>query len=113
MIFALSPSLLPSPFPSPSLTNHHRRPETAGHVAFFGFISEFRRPEEWPKALYLLQAVDTAMYLVVAIVIYRYCGPDVKSPALGSASPLVKKIAWGIAIPTVRAHLPPPPRLSR
>lgn len=41
------------------------------------------------------------MYLVVAIVVYRYAGVDVASPALGSASKIVVKIAYGIALPTV------------
>lgn len=73
----------------------------AGHSCFFGFIAEFREPRDWPKALAMLQLFDTTLYLVAAIVIYRYCGPEVKSPALGSAGPLVKKVAWGIAIPTI------------
>lgn len=74
---------------------------TAGHVAFFGFISEMEKPEDFPKALALLQITDTTMYVIVALVVYRYAGVDVKSPALGSAGPIVKKVAWGIAIPTV------------
>lgn len=41
------------------------------------------------------------MYLIVAIVTYRYAGADVKSPALGSTSPMVRKVAYGIAIPTI------------
>lgn len=73
----------------------------AGHVAFFSFISEFRDPREFPKALFLLQATDTSMYLVVAIVVYRYTGQEVTSPALGSASNVVMKVAYGIALPTV------------
>lgn len=73
----------------------------AGHVAFFSFISEFRDPSEFPKALFMLQATDITMYLVVAIVVYRYAGVDVASPALGSASKVVVKIAYGIALPTV------------
>ena len=73
----------------------------AGHVAFFSFISELKNPEEYPKALFLLQGVDTSMYLIVAVVTYRYAGTDVASPALGSASPLLQKIAYGIAIPTI------------
>jgi len=73
----------------------------AGHVAFFSFISEFRDPSEFPKALFLLQATDISMYLVVAVVIYRYRGADVTSPALSSTSNTVMKIAYGIALPTV------------
>lgn len=49
----------------------------------------------------MLQIADISMYIVAAIVIEYYVGPNVASPALGSASPLVSKIAWGIAIPTV------------
>ena len=41
------------------------------------------------------------MYLIAAIVIYRYGGADVASPALGSTSPMVEKVAYGIAIPTI------------
>jgi amino acid permease len=72
----------------------------AGHVAFFSFISELRRPEEFPKALYLLQITDTILYIIVAVVVYRYTGADVKSPALGSTSPVVRRVAYGIALPT-------------
>ncbi|OOF91601.1 hypothetical protein ASPCADRAFT_16880, partial [Aspergillus carbonarius ITEM 5010] len=73
----------------------------AGHVAFFGFISEMRVPTDYPKTLYMLQGIDTSMYVVAAVVIYRYGGKDVASPALGSTSPLLSKIAYGIALPTI------------
>lgn len=73
----------------------------AGHIAFFSFISEFRKPEDFPKALFTLQATDTSMYLIVAVVVYYYTGSEVDSPALGSADALVKKVAWGLAIPTI------------
>lgn len=72
-----------------------------GHVAFFSFISEFRDPSEFPKALFMLQTADITMYLVVAIVVYRYAGVSVVSPALGSTSKVVMKTAYGIALPTV------------
>lgn len=73
----------------------------AGHVNFFTFISEMRNPEEYAKGLYLLQFADTTLYTIVGVVIYRYGGPDVSSPALGSTSSTVRKIAYGIAIPTI------------
>ncbi len=38
------------------------------------------------------------MYIIVAIVTYRYTGQSVASPALGSTSPLLRKIAYGIAL---------------
>jgi amino acid permease len=73
----------------------------AGHVAFFSFISEFRRPRDFPKALALLQCSDISLYIVSSVVIYYYAGRQVASPALDSASPVVRKIAYGLAIPTM------------
>lgn len=60
-----------------------------------------KRPEDYPKALYLLQTADTILYVIAAVVIYVYAGDHVASPALGSTSLLVSKVAYGIAIPTV------------
>lgn len=76
----------------------------AGHVAFFTFISELKNPKDFPKALICLQIWDISLYVIVSIVVYRYTGPDVASPALGSASPVVSKVAYGIALPTVSTN---------
>lgn len=81
---------------------------TAGHVAFFSFMAELKDPKDYPKSLCLLQGIDLTLYIVSAVVIYCYAGQDVTSPALGSASPVVRKVAYGIALPTVRSnHLIP------
>lgn len=73
------------------------------HVAFFGLIAEMEEPKDFPKALCLLQVFEICLYVVAAVVIYYYVGNDVTSPALGSAGPVLKKVAYGIAIPTVSA----------
>ncbi|KAH1990499.1 hypothetical protein KXV33_007732 [Aspergillus fumigatus] len=73
----------------------------SGHVAFFGFMAELRNPRDYPKSLFLLQGIDTCLYIIAAVVIYCYAGDDVTSPALGSASTIVKKVAYGIALPTI------------
>ncbi|KAG9678998.1 amino acid transporter, partial [Aureobasidium melanogenum] len=74
----------------------------AGHSCFFGFLAEMKDPaRDWTKALIFLQTWDIGLYIVAATVIYVFAGPDVKSPALGSAGPVIKKVAWGIAIPTI------------
>jgi len=70
-------------------------------VAFFTLISEIKNPRDFPKALYVLQLVDTSMYIVVAIIVYRYTGEKVASPAIGSAALTVMKVAYGSALPTV------------
>lgn len=73
----------------------------ACHVGFLSFISELKKPEEFPKSLVMLQVVDMSLYIIVAVVVYRYAGLDVTSPALGSTGHLVRKIAYGIALPTI------------
>lgn len=73
----------------------------SGHVAFFGFMSELKDPKEYPKSLFLLQGIDVCLYIVTSVVVYYYAGQDVTSPALGSASPVVRKVAYGIALPTI------------
>jgi hypothetical protein len=71
------------------------------HVTFFGLIAETQDPKTFPKSLAMLQITDGVMYLVSGLVIYRFAGPNVKSPAPSSAGPLMKKICYGLAIPTV------------
>lgn len=72
-----------------------------GHVAFFSFISELKDPRDFPKALYTLQIVNTTLYIIAAVVIYRFAGPNVASPALGSGSHMMRKITYGISLPTI------------
>lgn len=72
------------------------------HSCFFNVISELNIKTDWPKALIMLQSLDTALYIVAAVVIYVYVGPDVPSPALSAAgSMVVRKVIWGIALPTI------------
>lgn len=71
------------------------------HVAFFGLLAEMREPRDFPKALYMLQTFEIIFYTVAAVVIYYYAGQAVASPALGSAGPVMSKVAYGIAIPTI------------
>ncbi|KAI0636550.1 transmembrane amino acid transporter protein-domain-containing protein [Trametes polyzona] len=73
----------------------------AGHVAFFTFISEMKEPQDFGKALYMLQIADTALYLIVGVVVYAYTGATTVSPALGNTGPMLRKISYGIALPTI------------
>lgn len=73
-----------------------------GNVAFFGFISELREPRDFPKSLALLQSVSITFYIVVGTLIYHFIGTErIVSPALGAASPMIQKIAYGVAMPTI------------
>lgn len=71
----------------------------AGTPAFFNIVAEMRDPRLYNRALYTCQITVTVVYIVVATVVYYYCGSYVSSPALGSAGPLMKKVGYGIALP--------------
>lgn len=70
----------------------------AGTGAFFPIIAEMKDPRLYTRSLAVCQTV-TAVYLIVSIVVYYFCGTYVASPALGSAGPLLKKVSYGIALP--------------
>ncbi|KAE8153690.1 transmembrane amino acid transporter protein-domain-containing protein [Aspergillus avenaceus] len=73
----------------------------ASHNTFFNMIAELKDPKDFPKALTTLQCIDISLYIVCGVVIYRFAGVDVESPALGSAGPLMAKVAYGVALPTI------------
>ncbi|ORY88583.1 transmembrane amino acid transporter protein-domain-containing protein [Leucosporidium creatinivorum] len=72
-----------------------------GTPAFFNVVAEMRNPSDFPKTVAMCQSYVTAVYAVIGIVVYYYCGDYVASPALGSAGPLLKKVCYGIAIPAL------------
>ncbi|KAJ9202769.1 hypothetical protein DTO164E3_2742 [Paecilomyces variotii] len=84
----------------------------AGTPAFFAIVSEMRDPRKYTRSLLLCQGVVTAIYITIGCVVYYYCGSYVASPALGSAGVMVKKVAYGFALPglivttTLVIHLP-------
>lgn len=71
----------------------------SGTPGFFPIAAEMRDPRHYTKALLICQGFVTAMYITIGCVIYYYCGSHVASPALGSAGVLIKKVAYGIALP--------------
>ncbi|KAM5349559.1 hypothetical protein ACJ41O_006064 [Fusarium nematophilum] len=71
----------------------------AGTPFFFPIVSEMRDPRHYKKALILCQVVVTITYVTIGVVVYYYCGSYVAAPALGSAGKIIKKVAYGIALP--------------
>lgn len=71
-----------------------------------------RKPRDYTKAVVLTQSIVTMVYLIIGIIVYYYCGRYVSSPALGSAGPLLKRVAYGIAIPGLFASVRPLPSIG-
>lgn len=66
---------------------------------FFPIAAEMRNPSLYTRSLLICQSAITAIYIAIGTVIYYYCGSYVASPALGSAGTLIKRVAYGIALP--------------
>ncbi|KAK9418788.1 putative Amino acid transporter transmembrane domain-containing protein [Seiridium unicorne] len=74
---------------------------SAGGPGYLPVIAEMKKPKDYKKAIILVSFIVAAVYLSVAEVIYRWCGVWVASPSLGSAGPLLKKVAFGLALPSL------------
>lgn len=71
----------------------------SGSSMYLPVISEMRRPQDYRKAALVTGVLVGALYLTFSLVIYRWCGVWLTTPAFGSAGPLFKKISYGIALP--------------
>ncbi|TIB67123.1 hypothetical protein E3Q22_01552 [Wallemia mellicola] len=71
----------------------------AASPMFVTIVPEMREPKDFPKALYVCQGSITVVYIALGLVVYYYTGQYVASPALGSAGQLIKRIAYGVALP--------------
>ncbi|KAK0390162.1 hypothetical protein NLU13_3735 [Sarocladium strictum] len=72
---------------------------TSGSSMFLPVISEMKRPKDYRKACIAQGIIVGTLYLVLSLVIYRYCGKWLSVPAFSSAGPLFKKICYGVSLP--------------
>ncbi|KIW55423.1 hypothetical protein PV05_04167 [Exophiala xenobiotica] len=66
--------------------------------SFMPVIAEMKNPTDYKKAFFTCMAVLNAAYLAFSLVVYRWCGQWVANPSLGSAEPVVKKVAYGVGL---------------
>jgi amino acid permease len=71
----------------------------SGTPAFFPIVAEMKNPQHYVRSMLICQATVCTIYLVIGVVVYKFCGSYVASPALGSAGPLMKKVCYSIALP--------------
>lgn len=71
----------------------------SGSSMYLPVIAEMRKPSDYHKAAYLTGLLIGIMYLTFSLVIYRWCGSWLATPAFGSAGELFKKISYGVALP--------------
>ncbi|KAK5710835.1 hypothetical protein LTR15_012812 [Elasticomyces elasticus] len=64
-------------------------------------ISEMRQPTDFRRVTINVGCIVTVIYLVLSMTMYSYVGQWIASPSLGSAGPLIKKVAYGVALPSL------------
>ena len=64
-------------------------------------MEEMHTPTDYVKSVWTLGILEICIYTITGAVGYALIGPDVKSPALLSASPTVSKVAFGVALPVI------------
>jgi hypothetical protein len=70
-------------------------------ICQFSFMDEMHTPKDFSKSIWTLGIIEIVIYTLTGGLIYSFVGQDVKSPALLSASPLLSKIAFGVALPVI------------
>lgn len=74
---------------------------SAAGPVYIPVIAEMKRPQDYCKAVIPVGVMVGSIYLSLSMVVYYYCGKWIATPSLGSAGPLVKKVAFGIALPSL------------
>lgn len=73
---------------------------TSGYVPV---ISEMKYPQHYFKAVYVTMSWIIVSYMIIGMVMYRYAGQWLATPALGSAGPTIKIISYAVALPSLLA----------
>lgn len=73
----------------------------AGSGAFFTIHAEMKDQTKYVKSLIIGQGFVVFNYIANSCIVYAKVGDYVASPALGSAGPLMMKIAYGVALPAL------------
>lgn len=68
-------------------------------IAQPSFMGEMHTPRDYMKATSVLTLIEIVIYTLTGALIYVFVGQDVQSPALLSASPVLSRVVFGLALP--------------
>jgi hypothetical protein len=64
-------------------------------------MDEMHTPRDYVKSIWALGITEIVIYTLAGALIYAFVGQDVGSPALLSAGSLMKRVAFGVALPVI------------
>lgn len=65
------------------------------------FMTEMHTPQDYMKSVWCLGIIEMLVYTITGVLIYVFVGNGVESPSLLSLSPIVSKVAFGVALPII------------
>lgn len=71
------------------------------YPSYLPVIAEMRQPRRFKTSLAMLSSISLVLYIIVGCVVNNYLGQYAKSPSLGSLSPIMNKISYGLGLPTI------------
>lgn len=69
--------------------------------SYLPVMAEMHDRRQFPKSLGLLVGISTVLYTIVGCIINYNLGQYTKSPSLGSLSPTMIKVSYGLGLPTI------------
>lgn len=73
-----------------------------GQALIPSFVGDMKRPEDFPKALYISMTVELALFSTCGAIVYSYAGTALTTaPAYGSLIAKYGKPAAALVLPTV------------
>jgi len=73
-----------------------------GQAVIPSFIAEMKNPKEFPKALWAVTIAEMITFTLCGALVYHFVGNQyMTAPAFGSLQPVLKKISFSFALPTI------------
>ena len=70
-------------------------------VCQYALMDEMHTPEDYMKSVWTLGLIEIVLYTVVGATLYVFVGSGVRELALLTGSPLISRIALGVALPVI------------
>ncbi|KAG5637470.1 hypothetical protein H0H81_004441 [Sphagnurus paluster] len=73
-----------------------------GQATIPSFIAEMKNPKDFPKALWAVTIAEVITFTLCGALVYHFVGNQyMTAPAFGSLQPVLKKISFSFALPTI------------